>query len=109
MPPRPRWYRILMESRRQACVAVDFYNRSGDRRSYHDFVMHMHTAWLYLLHAEFERGNVDYIYRNARGHAQKTKDGDRKFWDLERCAKERYPDLSWVNRLSALGLALSGR
>lgn len=92
MPPRPKWWRILNESRRQACVAVDFYNRSGDRRSYHDFVMHMHTAWLYLLHAEFERGKVDYIYRNARGHALKTKDDDKKFWDLEKCVKERFPD-----------------
>lgn len=92
MPPRPKWWRILAESRRQACVAVDFYNRSGDRRSYHDFVMHMHTAWLYLLQAEFERGGVDYIYRNSRGHALKTKDGDRKIWDLERCVKERFAE-----------------
>lgn len=92
MPPRPKWWRILMESRRQACVAVDFYNRSGDRRSYHDFVMHMHTAWLYLLHAEFERGGVDYIHRNARGHALKTKDGDSKFWDLDKCVKERFAE-----------------
>lgn len=74
MPPRPKWWRILAE----ACVAVDFYNRSGDRRNYHDFVMHMHTALLYLLQAEFERGGVDYIYRNARGHALKTKDGDSR-------------------------------
>lgn len=90
MPPRPKWWRILMESRRQACVAVDFYNRPGDRRSYHDFVMHMHTAWLYLLHAELERGKVDYVFRNARGHAVKTRDEDKKLWDLERCVKERY-------------------
>jgi hypothetical protein len=92
MPLRPKWWRILAESRRQACVAVDFYNRSGDRRSYHDFVMHMHTAWLYLLHAEYERGKVDCTYRNARGHALKTKDGDRKLWDLERCVKERFAE-----------------
>ncbi len=92
MPLRPKWWRILDESRRQACVAVDFYNRSGDRRSYHDFVMHMHTAWLYLLHAEFERRKVDYLYRNPRGHALKTKDGDKKFWDLEKCARERFPN-----------------
>jgi hypothetical protein len=52
--------------------------------------MHMHTAWLYLLHAEFERGKVDYIYRDARGHALKTKDGDQKSWDLEKCVRERF-------------------
>lgn len=93
MPPRPKWWRILTESRRQACIAVDFYNRSGDLRSYQDFVMHMHRAWLHLLHAEFERGKVDYTYRNARGHAQKTKDGDKRFWDLEKCVRERFPDM----------------
>ena len=35
---------------------------------------------------------MNYIYRNARGHALKTKDDDKKFWDLENCVKERFPD-----------------
>jgi hypothetical protein len=41
MAPRPQWHHTMQEARRQACLAVDFYNRPGDRRSYLDFVVHM--------------------------------------------------------------------
>ena len=91
MPARTKWWHILQESRRQACTAIDFYNRSGDERSYYDFVVHMHLAWQYLMHAECERQKQDYLYRNERGHIQKAKDGDSKTWDLQRCLEWRFP------------------
>src|SRR5687768_2732777 len=90
MAPRPRWWHMLQESRRQACLAIDFYNRPGDKRSYLDFVVHMHIAWQYLLHASFERDKIDYLYRDGRGRVQKTKDGDKKTWDLQRCVEETF-------------------
>jgi hypothetical protein len=89
MPPRPRWWHMLEESKRQALVAIDFYNRSGDKRSLHDFVVHMHLAWLHLLHAEFEQAGTPYVYRTARGRIMRI-DGEPKTWDLERCLAERY-------------------
>ncbi len=91
MAPRPKWWHMLQESRRQACVGIDFYNRAGDERSYLDFVVHMHLAWQYLLQAECERQGQDYRYRDAKGRVQKTKDGDKKTWDLARCLTWRYP------------------
>lgn len=91
MAPRPRWWRILEESRRQACVAVDFYNKSGADRSYLDFVVHMHLAWQYLLHAECEKVKQDYRYRDARGHLVKLPDESHKTWSLQDCLKWRYP------------------
>lgn len=91
MPPRPRWWHMLEESKRQALVAIDFYNRSGDKRSLHDFVVHMHLAWLHLLHAEFEQAGTSYVYRDTRRRRIVRVDGEPKTWDLERCLAERYP------------------
>ncbi len=31
MAPRPKWHHTMQEARRQACLAIDFYNRPGDR------------------------------------------------------------------------------
>lgn len=90
MPARAKWWHILQESRRQACTAIDFYNRSGDKRSYLDFVVHMHLAWQYLLQAECELQKQDYVYRNRQGYALKTKDGDKKTWNLQHCLEWRF-------------------
>ncbi|MFE6816127.1 DUF3644 domain-containing protein [Streptomyces sp. NPDC057677] len=92
MPPRPRWWHTLQESRRQACSAIDFYNRPGDKGSYLDFVVHMHLAWQNLLHAYFEKGGIDFTHKGKDGKALKTRDGDTKTWELVRCAEEAYSE-----------------
>ena len=43
--------------------------------------MHMHIAWLYLLHAGFEKAGTDYRYRLPNGRYDKV-DGEPKTWDL---------------------------
>lgn len=101
MAPRPRWWHILQESRRQACVAVDFYNRSGTERSYLDFVVHMHLAWQYLLHAECDQQKRDYVFRDDRGRIQRIRDGGEKTWDLQRCLQWRFPTEADPTRVNA--------
>ncbi|MFR9800624.1 DUF3644 domain-containing protein [Streptomyces sp. MS06] len=98
MPPRPRWWHILQESRRQACIAIDFYNRPGDKGSYLDFVVHMHIAWQNLLHADFEKQGIDFTYKGKDGRPLKTKDGDTKTWELLRCAEEAYSETDPVRK-----------
>jgi hypothetical protein len=49
VPRPPAWRHTLDEARRQALVAVDFYNRPGDRRSFTDFIVHIHLAWQNLM------------------------------------------------------------
>ena len=45
----PAWRHTLDEARRQALVAIDFYNRPGDRRSFSDFCNSiLITTWLFL-------------------------------------------------------------
>lgn len=58
-----RWQRALDASIEEACLAVRLYNDSAETRSFEGFTIHMHLAWLYLLHAEFVRDEVDCRYR----------------------------------------------
>ncbi|MBN9159103.1 MAG: DUF3644 domain-containing protein [Microbacterium sp.] len=60
------------------------YNDSAESRSFEGFVIHMHLAWLYLLHAEFLRDGVDYRYWDLQRKNRLLKiDGEAKRWELE--------------------------
>lgn len=92
MAPRPQWHHTMQEARRQACLAIDFYNRPGERRSYLDFVVHMHLAWQNLLHADRSRRNEPIFFRQKNGRYLKNPDGTRKTWDLAECLKREFTD-----------------
>jgi hypothetical protein len=84
---------MLQASKAEALLSVQFYNTTGERRSLEAFVVHMHLAWLYLLHAEFLRDSVDYRYWEARSDRRRRLvrvDGEPKTWELARCARERW-------------------
>lgn len=88
----PRWQATLDASVEEACLAVRLYNDSAEARSFEGFVIHMHLAWLYLLHAEFLRDGVDYRYWDAQRKNRLLKvDGEPKRWELERSMRERWP------------------
>lgn len=91
MAPLPRWWHKLQGSKHEALLAVDLYNRTVETRRLEAFVVHMQIAWLYLLHARFERDGVDFYYRDTRGR-RKRIDGDFMTWDLARCIKEVFPN-----------------
>lgn len=57
----PRLQATLDASAQEACLAVRLYNDSAER-AFEGFVIHMHMAWLYLLHAQFIREDVDFRY-----------------------------------------------
>jgi hypothetical protein len=92
MARRPRWWHTLQEARRQACVAVEFYNRPGGRASFYDFVIHMHLAWQNLLHADLNRRSVNIYFKQANGRYVRDKHGDRQTWDLGTCLKKEFGD-----------------
>src|SRR5450755_3548793 len=93
MAPPPRWAATLAAARDEAVLAVRLYNDAAEARAFEGFVVHLHVAWLYLLHARFIRDAVDYRYRD-RDHLRRfvTIDGDYKRWELARCSEERWPD-----------------
>jgi hypothetical protein len=75
-------------------VAVDFYNRPGDRRSFTDFVVHIHLAWQNMLHADRMRNKTEIFYRDPgpRKVFARNPDGSKKTWDLARCLKAEFKD-----------------
>ena len=76
----------------EACLAVRLYNDPAESRSFEGFVIHMHLAWLYLLHAQFIRDDVDFRYWDPQFKKRLLKiDGEAKRWELERSVKERWP------------------
>ena len=84
---------MVQASKAEALLAVEFYNTTGERRSLEAFVIHMHLAWLYLLHAEFLRDEVDYRFWEDRSDLRRCLvrvDGEPKTWELARCARERW-------------------
>ena len=85
------WWYTLQAGRREALLAVDLDNRVASVRSLEGFVVHMHLAWLYLLHAKFDRDGLDYRYRKTNGHFVRV-DGEVKTWELARCVVEAFPD-----------------
>lgn len=90
----PAWRHTLDEARRQALVAIDFYNRPGDRRSFSDFIVHIHLAWQNLLHADRMQRKVEIFYRQPGGRRifRRNPDGSKKTWDLSQCVKHEFGD-----------------
>lgn len=90
----PAWRHTLDEARRQALVAIDFYNRPGDRRSFSDFIVHIHLAWQNLLHADRMRRKAEIFYRESGGRRifKRNPDGSKKTWDLSQCLKHEFND-----------------
>jgi Domain of unknown function (DUF3644) len=89
---RPKRHQpMLNAARAEACLAVRLYNDPGEERSFEGFVVHMHLAYLYLLHAELTRDGVDYRYRRRdRPRLLERVDGEPKSWELAKCVAERW-------------------
>lgn len=109
MAPRPQWHHTMQEARRQACLAIDFYNRPGDRRSYLDFVVHMHLAWQNLLHADRARRGESIHYRGKNGRYAKNPDGTRKTWDLAECLKREFTEADPIRQNIAFFVGLRNK
>lgn len=92
MAPPPRYMQMVDASRDEAQLAVRLYNDPAEARSFEGFVVHMHLAWLYLLHAQFTRDKVDFRYWHTRGRSLRLDrvDGEPKRWDLARCVQQRW-------------------
>lgn len=82
----------MKEARRQACVAVDFYNRPGERQSLADFVVHMHLAWQNLMHAHLIRKKTNIYFRVKKDSRlyKRDKYGQKQSWDLQTCLDTVY-------------------
>ena len=99
---------MLDGSREEALLAVDLYNQTRQPRRLEGFLIHMHLAWLYLLHAQFHRDHRDYHFRQSNGHYDRV-DGEKKTWDLSRSVVERWPQVCAVRKNLELTISLRNK
>ena len=92
MPRRPKWKSMLETSRDEATLAVEVFNNPSTPRSLEAFIVHMHLAWLHLLHAIFERdGAPDYrCWKDGNPKRLIKIDGEVKLWDLSTSTKAHF-------------------
>ena len=102
------WRRMVDASRQEALQAADHFNQPSGRRSLEGFFVHMHMAWLYLLHARFRRDGVDYRYRLRNGRFERI-DGEPKTWDLKRCTQEGWTSNHPIRKNLELTIALRNK
>jgi hypothetical protein len=91
MARRPRWHYALQAAQAEALTAVEIYNSPTSLRPLEGFLVHMHVAWLYLLHAGFEKSRIPYHYKDSRSGRYVRVDGERKTWELQKCIEQRWP------------------
>lgn len=105
-----RWKATVDAARAEACLAVRLYNDPSEPRSFEAFIVHMHLAWLYLLHATFQRDGIDYRYRQKDNPRRLEKvDGEPKAWELSKCANERWPEQNPVRANIEFFIALRNK
>ncbi len=92
----------------EALLAVDLYNQPKQPRRLEGFLVHMHIAWLYLLHAQLRRNGIDFRYRLANGHFDRI-DGEPKTWDLAKCVKEKWLQAGPVRKNLELSIGLRNK
>lgn len=101
------WQSTLRASKEEALLAVELYNSRRQQRRLEAFYIHMHLAWLYLLHAKFRRDGVDFRYwRDGR---LERVDGEPKTWELARCVAEEWPQNHPVRKNLELSIALRNK
>ena len=79
---------LLCKSREAALAAVQVFNNPNITFKAEIFVVLMHIAWTYLLHAYYRSKRIEYRYFEMRKVCRKfdrTKSGAYKYWELERC------------------------
>jgi hypothetical protein len=108
---RPKRYQPMINAARgEACLAVRLYNDPAEERSFEGFVVHMHLAYLYLLHAQLTRDGVDFRYRRRDNpRLLERVDGEPKRWELAKCVAERWEADHPVRRNIELFIALRNK
>lgn len=91
MAPRPRWHHTLTAAQAEALTAVEIYNSPTSLRPLEGFLVHMHVAWLYLLHAAFDKSKIPYHYKDQKSGRYIKIDGEKKSWELQKCIEVRWP------------------
>lgn len=83
---------LLHKSREAALAAVQIFNNPNMCFKAESYVVLMHIAWTYLLHAYYREQRIEYRYFTQHGKRRefdRTKHKAYKYWELERCLTEK--------------------
>ncbi|MBI4298259.1 MAG: DUF3644 domain-containing protein [Chloroflexi bacterium] len=83
---------LLAKSREAALNAVQTFNNPLATFKTETFIVLIVIAWTYLLHSYYRRIGIDYRYFDEgpkRRKFHRTKAGEFKHWELERCLNEK--------------------
>ncbi|HSW99527.1 MAG TPA: DUF3644 domain-containing protein [Patescibacteria group bacterium] len=96
---------LVNKSREAALAAVQVFNNPLITFKSEMFIVNMHIAWTYLLHAYYRSQKIEYRYfqelPSGRKKFDRTKHGAYKYWELERCLGD---DTSPVDKNAANNL-----
>jgi hypothetical protein len=79
---------LITKAKESALCAIKVFNDPLIKFKSEAYIILMVVAWTYLLHAYFRSKGVDYRYFKQgpkRKKYDKTKNGAKKHWELERC------------------------
>ena len=79
---------MLVKSREAALCGIKIFNDPLVSFKSETYIVLMIIAWTYLLHAYYREKGIDYCYfdkRNLRKIYTKTKFGEKRKWELEKC------------------------
>jgi hypothetical protein len=79
---------LIKKARQSALEAVATYNNPMSPFRSGSFIIHMHIAWNALLLAVFLRRGVKPHYIDQKTGRPELVDGEVKWWELSKCAKE---------------------
>ena len=83
---------LLHKSREAALAAVQIFNNPNISFKAESYVVLIHIAWTYLLHAYYREQKIEYRYFTLHGKRRefhRTKHKAFKYWELERCLNEK--------------------
>lgn len=100
---------LVAKAREAALAAVQVFNNPLISFKSEMFIVNMHIAWTYLLHAYYRERNIEYRYvhhltPSGKRRFDTTKSGAHKYWSLEDClnADESPVDKDTANNLRFL-------
>jgi len=83
---------LVQKSREAMLTSVEVFNNPNIQFKSETFIILAIIAWTYLLHAHYRQKNINYRYyvqKEKRKKFETTRNGAYKYWDLERCLKDK--------------------
>ncbi len=82
---------LIAKARESMLCAVQIFNNPNFLFKSESFVVLSIISWTYLLHAYYRSKKIDYRYSEMIGNKKvfkKTREGEYKYWELERCLNQ---------------------